>query len=124
MASEIVEPVTARVGENSAGQARWISKQLDAGDRLRRGLVGFGGCLLGAVLSLPIIGAHWVLVPGFIIAAPIVAWWRYSQGQLSDRVELHCGACGKDVKIELEPKQRPPAYLYCPECNASVHVEK
>lgn len=124
MASEIVETVTARVGERDAQTARWISKQLGPGDRVRRGLIGFGGCMLGAVLSVPIIGAHWVLVPGFLLAGPVVAFWRYRQAQLSDRVEFRCSACGNAVAVPLDPKQRPPAYLYCPQCKVSVHVEQ
>lgn len=124
MASEIVEMVTVRIGERQAQAAQWISKRLGPSDKLRRGLIGFGGCFIGAVVSVPIIGAHWVLVPGFLIAAPIVAVWRYRQDQLSDRVEFHCGACGTAVAVSVEPKQRPPAYLYCPQCKASVHVEQ
>lgn len=91
-------------------------------ERLMRALKIWGLCWLFAVLSLPILGAHWFLVPGFLIAGPIMGYRRYHQYSSSDKVTGTCPRCHNEVSLSLEPREQLPLYKYCPQCSAPLHI--
>ncbi len=94
------------------------------GERLKRAVGGLAACwaLAGVTVFIPI--AHFVLVPGFAIAGPIVALRLYTQDQAMLHVEGHCPACHESATIELDAKDKLPLWTYCPKCRASVHIDK
>ncbi len=91
-------------------------------ERLMRSLKIWGLCWLLAVLSLPILGAHWFLVPGFLIAGPIMGYRRYHQHSISVKVTGTCPRCHNEINLTLEPREQLPLRKYCPHCSAPLHI--
>ena len=93
-----------------------------AGDRLKRALLRLLGFWLAAGLAVFIPIAHFVLVPGFLIAGPVLAYLTYQQKQARDHAEGQCPVCQAEVNIKLEAKDEIPKWSYCPACNASLEI--
>lgn len=91
-------------------------------ERLMRALKIWGLCWLLALLSLPIIGAHWFLVPGFLIAGPIMGYRRYYQHSISIKVAGTCPRCHDQTSLALEPREQLPLRKYCTHCGAPLLI--
>lgn len=91
-------------------------------DRMTRALKRLGLFWLLSVGSLPIIFAHWVLVPGFFIAGPIAAVMVYRTTEANDRAKGVCPNCNESIEIKMEPKETLPKWTYCPSCNESIQI--
>ena len=77
--------------------------------------------LLGlAVASLPIPPVHWLLVPGFLIAAIISFFVRLRTGALADG-EITCPKCLGSFAIETQPPAWP-LLVTCHHCRAQLTV--
>ncbi len=96
----------------------------DDKDRLKRALMRLGLFWLLSIGSLPIIFAHWVLVPGFFIAGPIAAMMVYRVDQAFDNAVGQCPNCKEQVTIKMEPKDSLPKWTYCPSCNNPIQIER
>jgi len=96
----------------------------DQTELTKRALTRLGLCWLASLGSLPIIFAHWVLVPGFFIAGPFMAVAAYKMKSLPDRVEGQCPVCDTAITIKLEPKDQFPKWTYCPSCKNSLHLKQ
>jgi hypothetical protein len=94
----------------------------DKNDRLKRAAKVLGLCWLGAAGSIPIIIAHWVLVPGFLIAGPIMAYKRMQQHTLKEHVTGKCPHCKKEITMNLDAADQLPKWDYCPNCNKSIQM--
>lgn len=94
----------------------------DKRDRLIRAAKILGIYWALALLSVPILVAHWVLVPGFFIAGPVMAYLRYRVTERSDKATGQCPVCNHDIAIRLEPAERSPMWKYCPVCNAPLQL--
>jgi hypothetical protein len=99
-------------------QTTWF----EHGDCVKRGLLKLGLFWLLAVGSLPIIFAHWVLVPGFFLAGPWMAYRTYKITHRRDHVSGHCPVCTKEITIKLEARDELPKWTYCPACNGPLHI--
>jgi len=73
-----------------------------------------------ALASLPIIVAHWVLVPGFFLAGPIWAYMRYRTPSVPDHVSGRCPSRYEEISVPLEASDRLPMWTHCPVCHASL----
>ena len=93
-------------------------------DRLKRALMRLGLFWLLAIGSIPIIFAHWVLVPGFFIAGPLAAIMVYRIEQAVDHASGQCPTCKEQITIKLEPKDTLPKWTYCPSCNNSIQIDR
>ena len=105
-----------------SNDAELLIKHFDQKDCIKRALTRLGLCWLASIASLPIIFAHWVLVPGFFIAGPIVAVSAYRTKQINDRTMGECPACKKPIEVKLEPKESLPKWTYCPLCKDPLHI--
>jgi hypothetical protein len=76
-----------------------------------------------ALLSVPILVAHWVLVPAFLLAGPVAAYLRYQVTMISEKAAGECPSCHEHISVALEPKERPPLWKYCPLCNVPVQLQ-
>lgn len=94
----------------------------DNRDSIIRALKRLGLFWLLALASLPIIGAHWVLVPGFFIAGPIAAIMAYNVKEMMEKSNGVCPECGESIDVKMEPKDELPKWTYCPKCNQSLHI--
>jgi len=96
--------------------------RFSSADRTGRALKVLGVCWLIAGVTVFIPLAHFVLVPGFFVAGPVMALMRYKVDRVADKVAVQCPECGKDVEIKLDAQDWPPMYTYCPECNTGVQL--
>jgi hypothetical protein len=95
----------------------------DDRDRLKRALSRLGLFWLAAVGSVFIIILHWVLVPGFVIAGPIMAVSAYRTKRIATQASGVCPVCNENINIELEPKDVPPMWRPCPACKKTIHID-
>lgn len=91
-------------------------------DRLLRALKMLGILWVLALVTLFIPIAHFVLVPTFLIAGPVVAFKRYAMKSALEKAGGKCPACGQEVTIPLEPGDRLPKRTYCPACNKPIRL--
>ena len=91
-------------------------------ERMRRAAVAWGVAWGLALLSIPIPIAHFVLVPGFLIAGPVVGFLRYRRERSTERLTGTCPACGRDFGIVLQSSEEPPLRSYCPHCQAPLEA--
>lgn len=89
-------------------------------ERLRRAMKVWGLSWLLALASVPIIVAHWVLVPGFFLAGPIWAYKRYRTPSVPDHVSGRCPMRHEEISVPLEASDRLPMWTHCPVCHASL----
>lgn len=73
-----------------------------------------------ATVFVPI--AHFVLVPTFLLAGPIVAFRRYGMKSVLEKAGGACPACGQEIAIPLAPGDRLPKRGYCPACNKPLRL--
>lgn len=78
-------------------------------ERLRPAMKVWGLSWLLALASVPIIVAHWVLVPGFFLAGPIWAYKRYRTPSVPDHVSGHCPMRHEEISVPW----RPPTDCRC-----------
>lgn len=123
MAQSQIEAVVFKdhTGEKSTDASLHI-KVFDNKDSLWRALRRLGLFWLLALASLPLIGAHWILVPGFLILGPIAAVMVYRTRQVLDKTSGVCPECREPIEIKMEPKEQLPKWTYCPQCNKSLQI--
>lgn len=109
-------------GDNGIGSGLLNIINYEKNDRLKRALKMLGLFWLFSLLSIPIVIAHWVLVPGFFIAGPIVAYRRYQMGSEIKNAIGQCPACQNEITVEMEPADNLPKWTYCPNCSASIQL--
>jgi hypothetical protein len=76
-----------------------------------------------AVVSILIPVAHFLLVPGFLVAGPINAVLRYRQKSGVLTGEGPCPSCGAPFTVEARADSWP-FYEPCQACHTEVRVEK
>ena len=121
------EPIKFRNSSNEAEletDATLYLLEFDQKELTKRSLTRLGLCWLASIGSLPIIFAHWVLVPGFFIAGPIMAVTTYKMKTIPDHADGTCPVCKESITFKLEPKDRLPKWTYCPSCENPVQLSK
>jgi len=93
-------------------------------DRTKRAVMTWLGCWLLAVITVFIPIAHFVLVPAFLIAGPIVGLSRYRQTDSKEKVVGMCPKHNAETTINLEATDKLPKWAYCPECNQSLQLSE
>ncbi|MDR3606344.1 MAG: hypothetical protein P4M08_03065 [Oligoflexia bacterium] len=118
--SELI-PVDLQGAGDKRGSGSVPVKTLSKPERLKRAWKGAGLCIGLAVVCvfLPLI--HFVLVPGFLIAAPFVFSWMYSWERVILPCELKCPNCGQMIKISLN-KEKWPFREVCVHCRNEMAV--
>lgn len=96
----------------------------DRRDRRRRAVMAWLICWGLALLSLPILFAHWLLVPGFLIAGPFVAFHYYHMTSVPKKIIGQCPSCRQPLELMLETSDQLPSWRYCSACNASLHINE
>jgi hypothetical protein len=107
--------------KRSVGEVR--IERWETAARLRRAMKRWAVLSLLAVLSILIPVAHFLLVPGFLIAAPISAAMLLRQKSGITCGEGTCPSCGGQLIIEARADSWP-FYERCQLCHAEVRVEK
>ncbi len=96
-------------------------KRLTSGARVARGLGGLGACWSLAIVSVLVPVAHFVLVPAFVLAGPIVGWLRYRPRSLVLAVAGSCPACAARLDVKPQSEEWPLA-TYCDACLEPVEI--
>ena len=78
--------------------------------------------LLGALASLPIPGWHFVGVPGFLVAAFMLARKRGRQEFLIESLSGPCPACRAEQSLTPNALDALPASLPCPDCGEFLQL--
>src|SRR5262245_48159931 len=78
----------------TSGPAMVSVRQHGRPDRIRRAALAWAGCWGAAILAVPLMVIHWVLVPALIVGGPL-----YAMVMLRERVTVlgadgDCPACG------------------------------
>lgn len=115
-------PVQFRDQNGQHRPARLQTTHYTQQERLRRALLRLGLFWLLALGSIPIVIAHWVLVPGFFLAGPWVGYRTYQLSSAHNLVTGPCPACNKDIDIALEARETLPKWSYCPDCKAPLQI--
>ena len=91
-------------------------------ERTIRAAKAWLGFWLLAVLSIPIIIAHWILIPAFLIAGPVVAFRRMKTESNAEKATGPCPVHHGDITIDMEAGDELPIWTPCPECKAPLHL--
>lgn len=91
-------------------------------ERTARALKFGGLCWGGAVIAVILPLVHFVLVPGLLIAGPLLAWNILSKESVVLGGEGSCPNCGKTVAIARAPFKFPILDL-CTNCHRELRVE-
>lgn len=114
-------PIVIKSGEReSEGLLRL--QEFSPQDRVMRAAKVWGLCWLFAVITLFIPIAHFVLVPGFLLAGPIWAFVRYRVTSALEQVTGRCPTNGEEITLKLDASDHLPMWTYCPVCNASLQL--
>src|SRR3569623_3673482 len=94
----------------------------DARERKMRAANMRGLMWLFALLSVPIIVAHFVLEPGFLIAGPVMAYRRYRLVEVPNHVTGTCPTNKEEINLPLEASTRLPVWTHCQQCITSIQL--
>jgi len=122
MAATEQKPVKIKAKEGQLGDGLMQIISYQRGDRIKRAVIAWLGFWTLAVLSIPIIIAHWILIPAFLIAGPLTAYKRMKSEYKPEKVTGKCPVCGEDVNILLESNDTLPMWKYCSNCKTSVNI--
>lgn len=107
-------------GNTAAGTLQ--TTHYDGGDRMKRALLRLAACWAAAGVTLFIPLAHFVLVPGFLIAGPVIALGAYRMEWARNHASGRCPVCQADITLAMEAKDALPKWTYCPACNAPLQL--
>jgi hypothetical protein len=91
------------------------------GRRVGRALVALLVCWGLAAVSVPIVLAHFILVPGFFAAGLVLAYLRFRTARVVTRIHGACPRCG------VEQDFQPPRWgrkVDCPRCKNQLTLEE
>ncbi len=91
-------------------------------DRTKRAITIWVLCWVGAVVSIPIILLHYILIPAFIIAGPVMARSKLKQTVEMEKVEGHCPHHDGPFSLKMEKTDNLPKWAYCPVCDKSIQI--
>ncbi len=91
-------------------------------ERTKRAIIIWVGCWVAAVISIPIILLHYVLIPAFLIAGPIMARSRLKQTVEMEKVEGHCPNHSGPFSLKMEKTDTLPKWAYCPVCDKGIQI--
>ena len=121
MATMVERPIVLKSGD-IIGDGVLHLQAFDDRERKIRAAKTWALMWLFAVLSLPIIIAHFVLVPGFLIAGPVMAIRRYRVTEVPDHVSGLCPSGKEEFTLPLETSDRLPMWSHCPVCKSSLQL--
>lgn len=117
------QPVVIKSNDGSAQPGTLHVTVYSPRERVVRAAKAWAVCWVLALLALPIIGLHWILVPGLTFAGVFLGYQRYRATTTSQKIEGPCPVCHNTIEIKLESVEHPPLWKYCPACNAPISIE-
>jgi len=119
-----ITPIILKNNDGKTTPGEMQTTLFDHADCIKRGLqrLGFFWLLAGITLFIPL--AHFVLVPGFLIAGPVVAYLTFKTSQVRDHSTGICPTCNENIKIAMDAKDELPKWTYCPACNTPLQITR
>src|SRR5690606_26116863 len=92
--------------------------------RLMKALVAFSGFAVAALVSIAIPVLHFVLVPGFLIAAFVFSYLKFNQVSYVYLKDFNCPMSANPLNENLvyQTKSKGSTKLYCSECRKSMKL--
>jgi len=98
--SKIPVTLTSTSGTSGKTQAGFVTiREWDAAGRTQRAIKSWGIAWGLALASILIPLAHFVLVPLFLLAGPIVAYFTYAQSEMIFAGDGLCPTCEKPFQV-------------------------
>ncbi len=91
-------------------------------ERTSRALKMLALMWLLAIITFFIPLAHFVLVPAFLIAGPVIAYKLYQTEEHPSSANGECPTCKQPSSIHLEPSDTLPMWTYCSANNDPVQL--
>jgi predicted RNA-binding Zn-ribbon protein involved in translation (DUF1610 family) len=123
MPEQMTQTIQLKSQAGNTNQAAMTFVTYSNAERKARAVKNLLGFWALAVLSIPIMIAHLVLIPGFTIAGIVMATKRWKTDKEAESVSGTCPACGEEITINLEKKGDLPQWQYCPSCNDSLELD-
>ena len=90
--------------------------QLTAGQRVARAVAALAACCVAAILAVFIPVAHFILVPGLLIAGLVLAFMRFRERQRFLRIHGVCPRCGLEQDFVPDGSTGGQPAAACPTC--------
>src|SRR5262245_50294667 len=108
------------VYHDKAGPALVAVKRHGRTDRIRRAALAWAGCWLAAILAVPLMVIHWVLVPSLLVGGPL-----YAMVMMRERVTIlgadgACPACGAEQHPRLKTGASDHLGFRCESCRRAL----
>jgi hypothetical protein len=116
-----VELVTPQGNSEKKTLGEVITQHWEQKERTERALKSLGLFWGIAIFCIIIPIAHFILVPSFLLAGPIVAYFTYSQSDIIQGGSGPCPNCQKPFKV-ARMKIKWPLNDVCSECHAAVKI--
>lgn len=112
-----------RVVARNASETKCVvyRRSLSTGERVMRALTILGICWGLAAVTILIPVAHFVLVPGFLLAGPFAAWFRYRPRSLVLGGVGTCPGCDAELVVPSQAEHWPLSAI-CDSCMESLEL--
>ncbi len=116
------QPVLIHAHDKPATPGMFFGKHFTPAQRYRRAALSWGLMWLLAVVSAFIPIAHFLLVPVFAIAGPVLGYRRYQQETIADAIEGKCPSCRHEFHLQLDQQTTLPYRDVCPNCDRHIQI--
>jgi hypothetical protein len=123
MPQQITRTIQLKSQAGETTQAEMTLQTYSNTERKKRAILTLLGFWALAALSIPILIAHFILVPGFFIGGIVMSSKRWRTEEEAEGVSGTCPACHNEITINLEKKGELPQWQYCPSCNDSLELD-
>ncbi len=119
------EPQPVRLIARNGSEVKLVVYRcsLRNGERAVRAFTALGICWALAAVTILIPVAHFVLVPGFLLAGPIAAWVRYRPRSLVLGGVGACPGCEAEVVVPSQAEHWPLSAT-CDGCMESLELRE
>jgi len=116
-------PILIQARNESATSGVLLGKHFTPAQRYKRAALSLGIMWLLAAASAFIPVAHFLLVPVFAIAGPVLGYQRYRQETIAEAIEGKCPACLQAFQLQLDPQTALPYRDVCPHCDKHIQIQ-
>jgi hypothetical protein len=99
-----------------------LGKHFTPAQRVKRATLSCAIMWLLATASAFIPLAHFLLVPVFAIAGPVLGYLRYRQEDIAEAAEGKCPSCLQEFRILLDQRTMLPHRDVCPHCDKHIQI--
>lgn len=117
------QPVLIQARNESATAGLLLGKHFTPSQRYKRAALFWGLMWLLATASAFIPLAHFLLVPVFTIAGPVLGYLRYRQEGIAEAIEGKCPACLQTFRLLPDQRTVLPYRDVCPHCDKHIQIQ-